>query len=106
MVAIELGLCCVISAGFHNAYFILRSDNQGVVGAFKAGISHNSEQNSILCCIIFLFQEFSMWFSIIWVPSAENLADAPSHGVHSTAKRFAFTPRIPHHLRKFFCLHP
>ncbi|KAG2342819.1 hypothetical protein BDR05DRAFT_841345, partial [Suillus weaverae] len=57
------------------------SDNQGVVGAFKAGMSYNSEQNAILCCVVFLFQEHLLWFSTIWVPSAKNLANAPSHDI-------------------------
>jgi hypothetical protein len=106
MVAIELGLHCVIAAGFRNARFILHSDNQGVVGGFRAGMSRNSEQNSILCCIIFLFQEHSLWFSTIWVPSAENLADAPSCGIfHHGGKCFSHCPRIPFHLCKFVSLH-
>jgi hypothetical protein len=106
MVAIELGLHCVIAAGFRNARFILHSDNQGVVGGFRAGMSRNSEQNSILCCIIFLFQEHSLWFSTIWVLSAENLADAPSRGIfHHGGKCFSHCPRIPFHLRKFVSLH-
>lgn len=106
MVAIELGLRCVISAGFRNAHFILRSDNQGVVGAFKAGMSRNSQQNSILRRIIFLFQEHSLWFSTVWVASADNLADAPSRGIlQPSAKRFAHPPRIPFHLHSFVSLH-
>jgi hypothetical protein len=106
MVAIELGLRSVIAAGFRNAHFILRSDNQGVVGAFKAGMSRNPAQNAILRHIIFLFQEHSLWFSTVWVASEDNPADAPSRGVFpSSARCFAHPPRIPFHLKDFVVLH-
>jgi hypothetical protein len=48
MVAVELAYLTVIAAGFSNCHIILRSDNQGVVGALKNNASCNQQQNAIL----------------------------------------------------------
>ncbi|KAJ7041251.1 hypothetical protein C8F04DRAFT_895019, partial [Mycena alexandri] len=81
MVAVELALRTVIAAGRRKAHLILRSDNQGVIGALAAGKSHGRQENTILQHILRLFYENEIWFSVRYVPSAENLADAPSRGV-------------------------
>jgi hypothetical protein len=78
MVAVELAMRTLISNGFHSCHVVLRSDNQGVVGALKASRCRNSESNQILRKIVGLIQSHKVWITTTWIPTAENLADAPS----------------------------
>nr|GAT51024.1 DNA breaking-rejoining enzyme [Mycena chlorophos] len=80
MVAIEFGLRLAVERGFTDTHFHIRSDNQGVIGALDSGKSRNSEQNRVLRRIVSLLRTHSLWISTTYVPSAENLADAPSRG--------------------------
>jgi len=48
MVAVELALHAIITAGIQNAHLIFCSDNSGVVGAMKVAMSCNYQQNGIL----------------------------------------------------------
>lgn len=102
MVAVELALRAVINAGFHDCHFILRSDNSGVVGALKADMSRNSQQNAILRQILQLFHSFNIWLTVVWIPTKENPADAPSRGSFGTKNdMFPFPPAIPVHLSPY-----
>jgi hypothetical protein len=102
MVAVELAIWTLITAKFSGVHIIMRSDNQGVVGALKAGRSQGAQQNSILHEIIKLIQEHDLWISTIWIPTSENLADDPSRGMFTDKKSlYAFPPKIPFHLAKF-----
>lgn len=102
MVAVELALRSLIAAGFRDTHFLLRSDNQGVVGALRAGFSCSSQQNTILRHIVSLLLEHSLWFTTVWVASADNPADAPSRGVFPpSSSRFPHSALIPVPLRPF-----
>jgi hypothetical protein len=102
MVAIELAIRTLVTAKFANVHIIVRSDNQGVVGALTAGRSRGFQQNAILHEIVRLIQEHNLWISSIWIPTSENLADSPSRGVFTDKKLlYAFPPKIPFHLVKF-----
>jgi hypothetical protein len=102
MVAVELALHSVIAAQYHSVHLIIRSDNQGVVGASHAGKSHNNASNLILCKITDLFLENDLWITITWIPTSHNLADGPSCGVFPSAQNlFWSAPRIPLHLSQF-----
>jgi hypothetical protein len=57
MVAIKLALCILIVGGFKKCHIIIWSDNQGIVGALKAGQSCGTQQNLILHKIIKLIQD-------------------------------------------------
>lgn len=99
MVTVELTLCAVINAGFRNCYFMLRSDNWGVIGALKADMSHNTQQNAILCQILQLFHIYNIWLTIVWIPTKENSADAHSRGAFGLkCNLFPFPPTVPIHL--------
>ena len=80
-VAIELGLLFAIHRGFSNTHFIIKSDNQGVIHAIEGGKSRSPEQNSVLQRITSLLSQHSLWISSLYVPSLDNLADCPSHGL-------------------------
>lgn len=102
MVAIELALLAVVAAGFRRVHFIVHSDNQGVIGALASGRSRNPQQNFVLRRIVSGFLEHRIWFSVSYIPSAENPADPPSHGIFPPFLRnFAFTPSLPNPLRPF-----
>jgi hypothetical protein len=99
MVAIELALCTLIVGGFKKCHIIIRSDNQGVVGALKAGRSRGTQQNLILCEVVKLIQDNELWISTTWIPTSENLADDPSRGVFPSRNLlYAFPPKLPIHL--------
>lgn len=96
MVAVELAVHSLIAAGQHHSHFLLHSDNQGVVGALKAGVSRSSQQNSVLHRIVSLLLEHSLWLTTIWVASKDNPADAPSRGIlPSPSSRLVHTVPIP-----------
>jgi hypothetical protein len=102
MVAIEMAIRTLVTAKFSNVHIIVRSDNQGVVGALKAGRSRGTQQNAILREIVRPIQEHNLWISTIWIPTSENPADSPSRGVFAGKKSlYAFPPKIPFHLVKF-----
>jgi hypothetical protein len=105
MVAIDLGLCALIHSGLRNVHIKFRSDNQGVVGALKAGRSRSLAQNDILRRLTSFVMDHDVWFSVDWVKSADNLSDNVSRGVFPTSlARFCFPPPLPSYLKKFVSL--
>ncbi len=102
MVVIELGLRTLIAKGLKDCHIVIRSDNQGVVGALLAGYSRNTQQNAILRRIVFLMQESGIWLSTVWISTKDNLADDPSRGVLGHKKDLLpFPPKIPSHLKPY-----
>jgi hypothetical protein len=102
MVVIELAIQTLVTMKFSNILIIVQSDNQGVVGALKAGRLQGSQQNTILCEIIRLIQEYNLWILTIWIPTSENLADSPLRGVFTNKRLlYAFPPKILFYLVKF-----
>lgn len=102
MVAVELAVRTLVTGKFFKSHIIVRSDNQGVVGALKAGRSRGPQQNLILREIVRLIQDHNMWISSTWVPTLENPADGPSRGLFpDRSSLYAFPPRIPFHLTGF-----
>lgn len=102
MVAVELAVRTLVTGKFFKSHVIVRSDNQGVVGALKAGKSRGTQQNFILREIVRLIQDHELWISSIWVPTLDNLADGPSRGIFPDKKLlYAFPPRLPFHLTNF-----
>jgi hypothetical protein len=101
MVAVELAVRTLITGKFTNCHVIIRSDNQGVVGALKAGRSRGSQQNLILREIVKLMQDNGLWVSMVWVATAKNVADGPSRGFFPGKDSLcAFQPKLPYHLAK------
>ena len=102
MVAVELAIRTLITGHFAKCHIVVRSDNQGVVGALKAGRSRGTNQNLILREIVKLIQDHDIWISTTWIPTSDNLADDPSRGVFLGKKSlYPFPPKLPFHLRKF-----
>ena len=99
MAAVELAIRTLISGKFSNCHIIVRSDNQGVVGALKAGRSRGTQQNLVLREIVKLIQDHNLWVSTTWIPTLKNPADHPSRGIFlGRDSLYPFPPRLPHHL--------
>jgi len=99
MVAVELALRTLIAQGIKGQHFIIHSDNQGVVGSLRSGISRGTTQNAILRKIVGLMQENKIWLTTEWVSTHENPADDLSRGVLDQARKaVARRPAIPQHL--------
>lgn len=100
MVAVELGLLALVEEGHHDVHIRLRSDNQGVVGALKAGRSRGIESNRALQRVVAIMIERSIWLTVDWVASADNPSDAPSRGLPPPGYvRRAHTFVIPYVIR-------
>ena len=102
MVAIEFGLRFAIHRGHTNTHFLVRSDNEGVIGALEGGKSRNPEQNRVLRRIVSLMRTHSIWITTFYVPSALNLADLPSRGSAAPGLPRASTSfKVPYCLKSF-----
>lgn len=102
MVAVELAIRTLIAAGYCNIRIIIRSDNEGVVGALKKGNSRGHEQNLILRKIVELMLEHNIFIECTWILTHENPADGPSRGEFPPRKlMYARPPRIPNHLKAY-----
>jgi hypothetical protein len=102
MVAVELAIQTLVTGKYQNCHIIVRSDNQGVVGALKAGKSRGTQQNLILREIVKLIQHYDLWVSTLWIPTLENPADGPSRGLFPGRDALCpFQPKIPSHLTTF-----
>ena len=102
MVAVELATRTLVTGQFRNCHIVVRSDNQGVVGALKAGKSRGTQQNNILREIVKLIQNHDIWISTTWIASLENPADGPSRGVFPQRDiLLPYRPKIPVHLSTF-----
>ena len=106
MVAVELAVRTLIAGKFTHCHIKIRSDNQGVVGALKAGRSRGTDQNMVLREIVKLIQDHDLWISTAWIPTLENLADGPSRGSFLGKRSLcSHPPALPAHLTKFIHKH-
>jgi hypothetical protein len=102
MVAVELAVHTLIAGNFRNCHIRVQSDNQGVVGALKAGRSRGTNQNMILHEIVKPIQNHDLWISTTWVPTLENPADGPSRGSFLGKDSLcSHPPALPAHLTRF-----
>jgi hypothetical protein len=102
IVAIELGLLFAVHNGCSDIHFLINSDNQGVIHAIKGGRSRSSEQNLVLQRITLLLSHHKLWISSCYVPSVDNLADAPSRGIPPLDRIRAASPfQLPPILQPF-----
>jgi hypothetical protein len=60
---------------------LLRSDNQGVIGAYRRGRGRNPEINDSICRVDVIDSTQNISFSFTYVESEANLADPISHGI-------------------------
>ncbi|KNZ80291.1 hypothetical protein J132_06407 [Termitomyces sp. J132] len=102
LVAVELGLLVIASAGFQPQTVIVRSDNTGVVAALRKGSSKHPRQPEVLRRIKAITQSHRFDLDIRWISSGRNPADQPSRGhLPPHALRFPSTIDLPHQLLPF-----
>jgi hypothetical protein len=102
MVAVEFGLRLAIHRGYSDIHFHVHSDNEGVIGALDGGKSRNPEQNRVLRRIVSLMRSHSIWMTITYVRSDDNIADKPSRGEVPIHAGFSPAPssfKIPYCLK-------
>jgi hypothetical protein len=99
-IGVELAVFFVLAKHrLRNRHILVHTDNQGVVGAWKARASRNPAQNTVLARIIRMLLRAQCFVSLEYVPSAENPADAPSRGLSPEGFSRTHFPGFPTALR-------
>jgi hypothetical protein len=80
-VAIELLFMFLQQMNFRDIHVLVRSDNKGAIGAHKKGRSPNFGINLCARRTFVITASLAITPNIVYVPSADNLADAPSRGL-------------------------
>jgi hypothetical protein len=102
-VAVEFIVSIVVVRDLHDISFLVRSDNQGVIGAFEKGRSRNPEVNLVIRRTETLLDRSNLVAVFEYVESSTNLADPVSRGIfpsHDSRLPYSFT--IDSHIRRFF----
>lgn len=86
-VAIELAVMSLVERGISNAHILIRSDNQGVIGAWEKGRGKNFEINLSIRRAVWLAHEHNIDLTFSYVESKENLADPISRGLLGPANQ-------------------
>lgn len=116
-VAVELGLLMADHHGLvsgrpaHQACFLVRSDNVGVVEVIKGGRSRNGNTNDVLKRLYIQLARHSIHLSPVYVASRDNVTDALSRGdIPAFTAGFPSAKQrsdisLPSHLRDFLVPH-
>jgi hypothetical protein len=80
-VALELAIDGAILSGAHNTSITCYCNYQGVVHAWAAGRSRNPQQNIVITQIMCKALSAGIHANVVYIQSADNRADAPSHGL-------------------------
>jgi hypothetical protein len=80
-VALELCFMFLVQLAFNDVHVLVQSDNKGAIGAHEKGCSPNQDINLCAHRSVAVTSGSSITPKIIYVPSADNLADAPSRGL-------------------------
>jgi hypothetical protein len=86
-VTIELVLMFLVQKGVRDIHVLIRSDNKGAIGTLTKGRSPNIGINLCAQRSFAIAAGHLITPNIVYVPTAENLADGPSHG--NFPERFA-----------------
>lgn len=102
-VAVEFAVRALELRGVRNTNVLIRSDNQGVIGAWQKGRGRNFEVNLAIRRASVLTLALSLSLTFVWVESAANLADPISRGeLGSPDRRLPGSLPIPAELSRFF----
>lgn len=80
-VAIELAVVHLESSGVRDSHVLIRSDNQGVIGAWERGRGRNFEVNLSIRRAYLIAFSCGISLSFLYVSSSDNLADPVSRGI-------------------------
>ncbi|CDO77105.1 hypothetical protein BN946_scf184501.g10 [Trametes cinnabarina] len=102
MIALELAVRKLIELGWVNAELMVRSDNEGVIKAFKRGRSRNWQVNLAIRRTELLCMEKNLKISPVYVNTKDNRADPVSRGERvSGITRFKSSLQIPQEVSEF-----
>ncbi|KAF7325222.1 hypothetical protein MKEN_00566500 [Mycena kentingensis (nom. inval.)] len=95
--AIELAIHFLIQLRYSQLHILIRSDNTGAIGAHTKGRSPNVDINSCARRTFALTSSHMIIPALVFVPTADNRADAPSRGVPSdfTSPLLLHSPPLP-----------
>lgn len=80
-VAVELAVRLLDARNISDVHVLIRTDNQGVMGAFQRGRGRNPEINNSIRRVDVICSSRNIMLSLIYVASADNLADPISRGI-------------------------
>ncbi|KAF7323827.1 hypothetical protein MKEN_00604000 [Mycena kentingensis (nom. inval.)] len=93
--AIELAIRFLIQLQYSQIHVVIRSDNTGAIGAHTKGRSPNVDINLCTRRTYALTSSYMIIPELIFVPTLENRADAPSRGAPSPfTPPSSFLPRL------------
>jgi hypothetical protein len=105
-VALELCFMFLEQLDFKDIHVLVRSDNKGAIDAYEKGRSPNQDINLCARRSFAVTSGSSITPKIVYVPSAENLADTPSRGLSAAhLHEHHHMPRcfkLPRELRSIF----
>jgi hypothetical protein len=94
-IALEFVIGVIADLGYRDLLLLIRSDNTGVIGAFRKGRSRNFHVNFSIRRTEAILDTAGLSFTSSYVESAENLADPISRGIlpgHETRIASHFCP--------------
>jgi hypothetical protein len=100
LLAVEVGLRSLITAGHRSTTITVFSDNMGVIDALnKKSWSQKHGLEESLQIILNLCKDYRIELRPRWVSTKDNLADMPSRGVFPPRSlSFKFPPKLPERL--------
>jgi hypothetical protein len=102
-VAIELIINILHLSNITDANVLVRSDNQGVIGAFQRGRSRNKMTNEVIQRSEARMDSSNLSISLVYVETSINLADPISRGILPPLSQRIFIPyHIPQAISQYF----
>jgi hypothetical protein len=99
--AAELAVLTPFIPGWKDAAILIRSDNQGVIGAFRSGRSRNFQVNLCIRRVETIAMTSNVTHSFIYVESAKNKADTVSRGETGSPSSRINATQLPSELSPF-----
>jgi hypothetical protein len=101
--AAEMAVLIARDLDIHNADILIRSDNEGVIGAFRKGRSANFMVNLSIRCTEEIYASTRLSSTLIYVDTHSNLADPVSWGILPPADTRLLPPTLmPSPIAQFF----
>jgi hypothetical protein len=101
-IAVEFAIRISSQFGISNADILIRSDNEGVIGAFKKGRCSNLASNMSIRRSEQILRSANLSISLIYVNTTINLADPISRNIlPSSSQRIPFCIPLPAELTPF-----
>ena len=97
-VAMELVVNILHLSNISNVDVLIQGDNQGIIGAFKKGCSHNKIMNKVIQRSKALIDSSNLSITLMYIETSINLADTISQGSSSLYRNIYLYLTISHKL--------